>query len=226
MKKVISISSFLCLFFPVFLVAQDITPVLQKLEKQLSSKSISCSNILQDDAYMYLHSQTAFRNLLKKHAPVGKISIITTAEPGKRIKVKCHVTDKDGKPFAGALAYAYQTSAKGWYSDTAAHILKMEGDMRHARLFGYVYTDANGEFEIETIQPSGYPKSDLPAHIHLAMWKDEKYVRGVPGELLFDDDVRLTAGRRDRAITEGFLISKNTGTAAAPVYQYTIKLNQ
>lgn len=223
MKQVIYISSFWCLFFPALLSAQEIAPVLQKLEIQLSSKTISCSSILQDTAYMYLHSKTEFRNLVKKYAPAGKITIVTPTEPGKKIKVKCKVTGKDGKAFTNALVYAYQTSAKGWYADTAAHILKNEGDMRHARLFGYVYTDEKGEFEIETIQPSGYPKSDLPAHIHLAMWKDEKYV---PGELLFDDDERLTPERRKTALAEGFFISANTGPASAPLYFYSITLKQ
>ncbi len=207
-------------------LAQDINQSVKKLDSLLQRKSVFVNDVLSDEAYMYLHSKTEFRNLIKKYAPIGTITIVTTTEPGKKIKVKCSVTDKDGKPFTNALVYVYQTSAKGWYSDTAAHILKNEGDMRHARLFGYVKTDSNGNFELETIQPSGYPGSDLPAHIHIMMWKDEKYVFGVPGELLFDDDSRLTGERRTRAIAEGFLISKNSGTVSAPVYQYTIKLKQ
>lgn len=205
-------------------LAQGIDQTVKKLDSLLQRKSFSASDILSDETYMYLHSKTEFRNLIKKHAPVGKITIVTSAEPGKRIKVKCSVADKDGKPYPNALVYAYQTSAKGWYSDTAAHILINEGDMRHARLFGYVFTDNNGNFELETIQPSGYPQSDLPAHIHLAMWKDGKYVPGVPGELLFDDDERLIPERKRRALNEGFLISSNTGTTNAPVYFYSIKL--
>jgi protocatechuate 3,4-dioxygenase beta subunit len=214
------------LVFSAIAFTQDISIGLQNLEKQLSGKKMTVSGVLQNNAYMYMHSKTEFRNLIKEYAPVGKITIVTSTEPGKRIKVKCSVTAKNGSPFANALVYAYQTSAKGWYSDTAAHILLNEGDMRHARLFGYVYTDANGEFELETIQPSGYPKSDLPAHIHLAMWKEDKYVSGVPGELLFDEDARLTPERRIRALTEGFLISANTGPASAPLYFYSITLKQ
>ena len=206
--------------------AQDITKYVKEIDSLLKSHSASVSDVLMDEAYMSLHSKTEFRNLIKKYAPIGKITIVKSTEPGKKIKVQCSVTDKDGKPFANALVYAYQTSAKGWYSDTAAHILVNEGDMRYARLFGYVVTDSNGNFELETIQPSGYPGSDLPAHIHIAMWKDEKHVPQVPGELLFDDDARLTGDRRARAMAEGYLISKNEGTTTAPVYQYAIKLKQ
>lgn len=221
--KIVS-TIFLLFSFGLLATGQNITSVIQQIENSLSAEKLSVSEILADEKYMYLHSKTEFRNLIKKYAPIGKITVVTAAEPGKKIKVKCNVTDKEQKPFTGALVYIYQTSAKGWYADTAAHILINEGDMRHARLFGYVITDSNGNFEAETIQPSGYPKSDLPAHIHVAMWKSEKYVPGVPGELLFDDDERLTPERKLRAIAEGFLISSNTGTTNAPVYFYSIKL--
>lgn len=220
------ITSILLICITAAAIAQDIRKAVKKLDSLLEHKSVSVSNVLSDETYMHLHSKTEFRELIKKYAPVGKTTIVTPAEPGKRIKVKCEVKDKDGKSFANALVYVYQTSAKGWYSDTAAHILVNEGDMRHARLFGYVITDSEGNFELETIQPSGYPQSDLPAHIHLAMWKGGKYVPGAPGELLFDDDTRLTADRRARATAEGFLISKNSGAPSSPVYQYTIKLKQ
>jgi protocatechuate 3,4-dioxygenase beta subunit len=206
--------------------AQGNSPELQQLEKELNTKSVSVSNVLADLSWMPFHSQLKFRELIKKHAPSGKIVIITAAEPGKKITVKCKVTGSNGLPVSGALVYAYQTSAQGWYSDTAAHILTNEGDMRHARLFGYVITDQNGEFEIATIQPAGYPQSDLPAHIHLSMWKDNKNIPDVPGELLFEDDERLTPERKKRALRDGYLTAANSGTAESPVYRYqfTLKL--
>lgn len=222
LKYLFTILSFFT--FNFLLKAQDLTAAVKQIENLLGSGKLTVSDVLADEKYMPLHDKTVFRNLIKQYAPVGKINIVTSAEPGKRIKVRCNVTGKDGKPFGHALVYAYQTSAKGWYSDTAARILVNEGDMRHARIFGYVYTDADGGFEMETIQPSGYPKSELPAHIHIALWKDEKYVPGVPGELLFEDDERLTPERKLRALREGFIISANTGTVNAPVYFYSIKL--
>lgn len=125
-----------------------------------------------------------------------------------------------------ALVYFYHTSDKGWYSDTAPHILMNEGDMGHARLFGYLKTDSKGQFEFETIRPKGYPNSDLPAHIHLMVWKDDQVVAGLPNELQFDDDPRLTPDRRSRSLREGNLIKKNSGTADKPVYLYDIKQKQ
>ena len=71
----------------------------------------------------------------------------------------------------------------------APHVLKYEGDMRYARLFGYVKTNKNGRFELHTVKPSGYPKSDLPSHIHVHVTAAgySSYVT----EFLFDDDERL-----------------------------------
>lgn len=199
---------------------------LKQLEQSLSSQTTTVNQILADPSWMSYHSQTTFREIIKKYAPSGRAVIITEGEPGKKITVRCSVTGNNGQPVAGALVYAYQTSAKGWYSDTAAHILMNEGDMRHARLFGYVMTDLKGEFELATIQPAGYPQSDLPAHIHLAMWKDGQRLAGVPGELLFEDDERLTPERKSRALGDGFLVAANTGIAEGPVYRYQITLKQ
>jgi protocatechuate 3,4-dioxygenase beta subunit len=205
--------------------AQDIGSVVKQIEDRMIREKITVSEILSDEKYMYLHAQSGFRELIKKYAPTGYIKIVTDNEPGRKIKVVCTFKNNDGTPFAGAFVYFYQTSAKGWYSDTAAHILVNEGDHRHARLFGYAVTDSEGKIEISTIQPSGYPNSDLPAHIHISMWKNSKFVRGVPGELLFEDDNRLTAGRKQHALREGYIISKNTGTETSPVYNYHININ-
>jgi hypothetical protein len=68
MNRLIYISAALIFLYPALLSAQDISPVLQKLEKQISNRSLSCSSILQDTAYMYLHSKPEFRNLIKKRA--------------------------------------------------------------------------------------------------------------------------------------------------------------
>jgi protocatechuate 3,4-dioxygenase beta subunit len=204
------------------LYSQQNEPVISKIDEQLAKGEISLSSILSDAAYMPLHSKTAFREVIKKHAKAGKLVMISKNEPGKKITVKGMIKTRDGKAATGALVYVYQTSDKGWYSDTAAHILQNEGDMLHARLFGYFKTGTAGQFEFETIQPKGYPNSDLPAHIHIAVWQGADLLSGIPGELLFDDDPRLTPERKKRSLNEGFLIEKNTGTLQNPLYYYSI----
>ena len=217
---------FILLLTHVCSFCQDNNKVIADIETKLAKGQTSISAVLSDPKYIVLHSQTPFRQLIKKYAKPGKVKIITDAEPGKKITVKGRIETPDGKGLNEALVYFYHTSDKGWYSDTAAHILVQEGDMGHARLFGYLKTDAKGQFEFETIQAKGYPRSDFPAHIHIMAWKDNNIVTGLPNELQFDDDPRLTPDRRSRSLREGNLIEKNSGTADKPVYFYEIKLKR
>jgi protocatechuate 3,4-dioxygenase beta subunit len=202
--------------------SQNSDKAITAIDESLSKGQTTVSNILSDEKYMYLHSLTPFREVIAKHAKPGKATMVTPSEPGKKITVKA-IIHTDGKALDDALVYLYHTSDKGWYSDTGAHIRAYEGDVRHARLFCYVKTDGQGQFEIETIQPKGYPNSDLPAHIHIEVSKNGEHIPGLPGELLFDDDPRLTADRRSRSLQEGFIIEKDTGTPGKPVYFYHLQ---
>jgi protocatechuate 3,4-dioxygenase beta subunit len=202
--------------------SQQNNSLLSQIETQLSDGQTTVSNVLSDEKYMTLHPDAAFRDIIKKYAKPGKIKITTDSEPDKKITVKGTITTAAGKPLNDALVYVYQTSDKGWYAADVPHVGGNEGDMKHARLFGYLKTGSQGEFGYITIQPRGYPNSDLPAHIHIAVWKDGQLIHGIPGELLFDDDERLTPERRKQAIANGFLIEKGTGNLSDPAYSYKI----
>jgi len=76
--------------------------------------------------------------------------------------------------------------------------------MRHARLFGYAKTDKNGKMELHTIKPAGYPKSDLPAHIHVHVTAEGYRPYGT--EFLFQDDERLKGEILNRAVIDGGMI--------------------
>jgi len=200
--------------------AQENDQKINTLDQQLSNGKITSSKILSDPAYMTLHSLTPFRQMIRKHAKAETLTMVTADEPGKKILVKGTISDPKGNPQKNKLVYVYQTSDKGWYSDTGAHVLTMEGDRRHARLFGYLKTDENGNFSLNTIMPKGYPRSSLPAHIHLELTIDEN--SGLGTELLFEEDPRLVGQIRENAIRERFYISKNSGTADNPLYVYRI----
>jgi len=203
--------------------AQNNDALIKDINNKLAKGKTTISTILGDPSSMSLHSLTAFRDMIKQNAKAEKIKLVTDNEPGTRITVKGIVLDKTGAPQPSLLVYVYQTSSEGWYSDTAPHILTNEGDRRHARLFGYFKTDATGKFEFETIKPKGYPHSSLPAHIHIEIVNANG--SSLISELLFDDDPRLVGDIRARAIQEHFVISKNMGTAVAPVYTYTLKID-
>jgi protocatechuate 3,4-dioxygenase beta subunit len=164
--------------------------------------------------------------LIKKYSTNEPLTIVTPSEPGKKIRVIVSVKNKEGLPVANALIYLYQTDSRGWYAADAPHVLAYEGDIRHARLFGYVKTDKNGMFEIHTIKPSGYPQSDLPAHIHIHFTANGYKPYGT--EFLFDDDKRLVGKIREDAIGNRFIIAKpeKTLTPFQQQFSYTIQLQK
>ena len=202
--------------------SSDATKLIETIDQQLKSGKLTITDALTDHQYMHLHSLSLFRDVIKRNAKTGLIRLTHEDEPGLHILVKGNVRDING-PVRNALIYVYQTSDKGWYADTSAHVNMMEGDMRHARLFGYLKTDDKGDFQFETIRPRGYPRSDLPAHIHLHMWDAHgEPIHGVPGELLFEEDDRLTPARRKEAAESRYLIASNSGTSDRFVYEYKI----
>ena len=97
------------------------------------------------------------------------LSLVTAEEPGTRLTIHGTVVDAKGTPIAGARVHVYQTDATGWYTRGRAM------DEPHARLSGWITTDAQGRFELRSIRPGGYPKPlnlggrerRIPAHIHM-----------------------------------------------------------
>lgn len=192
----------------------------------LKNGSATVSGLLSDKKYLSLHPDTDFRELIKEYCTVGALTIATDDEPGRKIKVLVTVKGTDSLPVANVLVYLYQTDSRGWYAAGSPHVGGNEGDMRHARLFGYVKTNTNGQFELHTIKPSGYPRSDLPAHIHIHFEAVgyQPYVT----ELLFDDDERLVGNIRTQAVQSKFFISKPEKTNAPfqQQFSYTIILKK
>jgi len=164
------------------------------------------ADILTDPAFMDAHQWTRFRKLIATYSTGSRTAIVTPSEPGPPLHVTGSVKKADGSPLAGALVYVYQTSSEGWYSAKAPHISGMGGDTDHARLFGYMTSDARGEFEFRTIHPKGYPGSDLPAHIHIQVTPAGGSHATLVSEILFDDDPRLTPPVAELSRREGFRI--------------------
>ena len=200
----------------------DTAVLLQEAEKQLQNGSANVSALLTKDRYESVRPLTSFRKLIESFSTDDLLQITTASEPGKKIRVLGTVTDTENKPVAGALVYLYQTDARGWYAAGSPHVGGNEGDMRHARLFGYVKTDIAGKFELHTIKPSGYPRSDLPAHIHIHIWA-EGY-RTLVNEFLFDDDERLTGEIREQSVRNRFLIGRPEKATASFDQQFSYRM--
>jgi protocatechuate 3,4-dioxygenase beta subunit len=183
----------------------ELAPLLTKA-KAAAKAGKHAGELLATAEFAPLHELTAFRALVKAAARAEELRLSLADEPGKPLTVIGTVANKQGHPVADALVYAYHTSAKGWYSDRAPHFSGDSADFGHARLFGYVRTDAEGRFVLRTIRPGGYPRSTLPEHIHVEVFVGDASV--LVSEVLFDDDARLVGETRDRSIKEGLVITK------------------
>lgn len=180
--------------------------LLAKAKESLEAPEADVSAILTNPAFTPVRARTEFRELIKAHAAPKPLTICGPEEPGTRLHVTFEFVDAAGRPVAGALLYLYHTSAKGWYSDKAAHIQASSGDYRHARLFGYAITDANGRIDVRTIRPASYPNTDLPQHLHLHLSVGGKEV--LASELLFEDDPMLSREKLEAAEHGGYVAAK------------------
>lgn len=109
------------------------------------------------------------RATLKKYTTQSHVAIAPKNEPGQKIILKGKVTNVQGKPIPDVLFTIYQTDHQGYYTPYDA-ANKTMGE-RDARLFGYLRTDAAGNYEINTIRPMNYPTPykgrHVPQHIHI-----------------------------------------------------------
>lgn len=125
---------------------------------------------------------------------ISAARIAPTQEPGQALLLSGQVRNAAGEAVSGVIVYAYQTDRGGVYPRDA----RLSGAAaRHGRLRGWAATDAQGRYSFRTIRPGGYPTSDEPQHIHLHVIEPGRCTYYL-GDVLFDDDPRLTAARRAR----------------------------
>ena len=198
---------------PPAVESPDAAALIDKAREALAAGRTT-SDILADPVFLPVHAHTRFRTLIRDNARSSKTTLVTPGEAGEALIATGTVRDAAGRPVAGALVYVYQTSAKGWYSDRAPHLSGMGGDTRHARLFGYMTTGADGVYEFRTIRPAGYPRTDLPAHIHFQIDPPGGAGGPIVSEIQFDDDPRLTAEWRERSRSDRFVIARPSRDAA------------
>jgi protocatechuate 3,4-dioxygenase beta subunit len=184
----------------------EVKKLIDKAEGSFRSGDTTTSSLLSNPEYLPAHEWPRFRQLIRAHTGASQLTVVTIQEPGDTLFVTGTIRDKQGEPLKGALIYIYQTSAKGWYSDEAPHISGNSGDQKHARLFGYLNTNQNGQYEFRTIRPAGYPNSNLPAHIHIEIAVPGNEPHTFISEILFADEPRLTSEVRERSLREGLVI--------------------
>jgi protocatechuate 3,4-dioxygenase beta subunit len=184
----------------------EIRNLIDKAQSSLETGRVTTTALLTDPAFMSAHEFPRFRQLIRDGAKTNQATLVSPQEPGESLIVNGVIRDQQARPIKGALIYVYQTSAKGWYSDKAPHISGMSGDEKYARLFAYLTTNQDGQYEIRTIRPAGYPNSNLPAHIHIEIKAPGNERTALISEILFDDDPRLTKEMRDRSSREKLFV--------------------
>ena len=180
----------------------DVTALLARAEQRL--KTTDVSTVLCDPEFLPLHPRPSFRALIRDHATGASVRMVPDGEPGEPLTLDGRVVDAGGAPAAGVLVYAYHTDARGWYAAAAPHVSGNSGDQKHARLFAYLTTDRDGRFALRTIRPAGYPRSDLPQHVHVELFLAGRCV--LVTEIRFADDPRLTPALRARSRQDGAVV--------------------
>jgi protocatechuate 3,4-dioxygenase beta subunit len=132
---------------------------------------------------------------------LGPILIIpTTGEAGERLIIEGTVYRPDGTtPAGGVLLYAYHTNAGGVYAKRGD---ETGNGRRHGYLRGWLRTQADGRYRIETIRPGSYPTRSEPAHVHMTLQppgEPERYI----DDVVFEGDPLLTAEHRARLRQRG-----------------------
>ncbi len=197
---------------------------IDKVEALLREGRHTASAILVDPAHVDLHEWPRFRKAIRDHAGTGTVSLTSAGEPGVPLVVRGRVDGGDSSPSPNALVYVYQTSDRGWYSDRAVHVGGNSGDHNHARLFGYVRTDGDGRFVLNTIRPGFYPNAGTPAHIHIAIWSAADPADFLISEIRFDDCPRMTESMREQSRRDGFVVCAVRTTRESQVVEPVFRL--
>jgi len=173
------------------------------------------------------------RHMIREAASASSISLIPEGEPGEPLIVTGVIRDGEGKPLEGAVVYAYQTDAGGFYSRGLVAAPNGSHDDRHPRLFGFARTGPEGAYELRTILPASYDNApEMPRHVHFhfgaAGYRPQRpdghvglYFADDPklaGEALIEirsDGARIAELARDpngtRRCTYDFVLVKDTG---------------
>lgn len=129
----------------------------------------------------------------------SETSLAKKDEPGTRLKISGTVYKPDGKtPAKDIVLYIYHTDAQGLYSVAQDQVHAK----RHGHLRGWVRTNERGEFKINSIRPSAYPRENIPAHIHIFVKERGKTLYYID-EVWFDDDPLITSEMKRKAQQRG-----------------------
>lgn len=124
-------------------------------------------------------------SFLNMPASVGSVMNISVDAGLATMSITGKVLKADGKtPYADVLLYAYHTDAEGKYSKSG----KEQGVQKwHGRHHGWVKTDKDGNYTINSIRPAQYPGNTIAAHVHATLREPGKKPYWI-NDFVFKDD--------------------------------------
>lgn len=129
----------------------------------------------------------------------SETSLIKIDEPGTHLEITGIVYKPDGKtPAGGVVLYIYHTDAHGLYSSAKDQVHAK----RHGHLRGWVKTNEQGQFKINSIRPAPYPNGNIPAHLHIFVKEPHKTLYYID-EVWFTDDPLVTSELKRKAEKRG-----------------------
>lgn len=126
----------------------------------------------------------------------SSIRLAPPGEPGVPMRISGRVLDGSGRTRAGVVVYAYQTDRTGIYPSPAQRLGREA--MRHGRLRGWVRSDAQGRYAIDTIRPGSYPDEEMAEHVHMHVLEPGCFTYYID-DLMFLDDPKLSAEEQREA---------------------------
>jgi protocatechuate 3,4-dioxygenase beta subunit len=126
-------------------------------------------------------------------------SLAKKDEPGTRLEISGTVYKPDGKnPAKDIVLYIYHTDEQGLYSAAQGQVHAK----RHGHLRGWIRTNEQGQFKINSIRPAAYPRENIPAHLHIFVKEPGKTLYYID-EVWFDDDPLITSEMKRKAQQRG-----------------------
>lgn len=130
-----------------------------------------------------------------------RLALRATDAPGERMLLSGTVRDADGRPRPGIVLYLHQTDHVGVYPPLPDAAAAGPEARRHGALRGWVITDAQGRYEVDTVRPGGYPGTAIPQHIHIQVIEPGCFTYFID-DVMFRDDPRLTP-RQEQQLAAG-----------------------
>lgn len=124
-------------------------------------------------------------------APPTRLRLRAAGAPGEALTLSGTVRDASGNARPGMVLYLHQTDHAGRYPPLPASAPAGPAARRHGALRGWVATDAQGRYVVETVRPGGYPGTDIPQHIHIQVIEPGCFTYFID-DVMFRDDPRLT----------------------------------